>query len=680
MTTVVVARLAPYPPRSGSPLRTWLTIRVLARQGPVHVFSVGGEALDAAMPGVERWVHVDDRAYPGRAHAGLRRLEKLIHPREFPLEDDRATDELNRRLTTFIDEANPDLIVLSHWADALPAALAGRANVVLDVHNIESQLDEDLLRSRGRLTLAMRLRLWRFRRRQRRLFRSARRVWVPSTDDVRGLRRLDPGLATPFVWPNVVDVEEYADLRSGVTPPPADLAPNGRTLVYVGWYHYVPNARAAATLIDRHFPRLAAEFGDARLILVGRQPTDVMRAAAERDRRIIVTGGVPDVRPYLRVADVCAVPLTEGGGTRLKILEAFAAKIPVVSTTKGAEGLDVADGVHLIIADDDERFAAAVAAVFRDPGAARERADRAYAFVRERYSLAALERSLPDALGPVPRNERENLMSDEVPKIALSPAEETRLEDALRGVEGWLGPIEARLLYCGVRDFPPLEGPLRVVEIGSWKGRSTIAMACALEKREGEVFAIDPHDTTSVGLIDEYGAEDTFAAFTNNVRRAGVGERIRVVRATSREAAREVLTQPVHVLFVDGSHRYEDVKNDIELYFPSLARRSVVALNDPSREGVYRALRELVLNRRDLYDGFVGDNTLFFTRDADRVRRTGDRIAAARLRALLVLRYLGQRYDGIIPGWLRGLSSTVAYRLTGYARMARAGSRFSPGG
>ncbi|MDB5041812.1 MAG: glycosyltransferase [Candidatus Eremiobacteraeota bacterium] len=400
MTTVVVARHAPYPPRSGSPLRTWLMIRALRGLGPVHVFSVGGDAAAEAMPGVERWVHVGDREYPGTARGGLRRLEKLLRPREFPLEDDAATHDLNRRLTEFLERAAPDLIVLSHWADALPAALAGRANIIVDAHNIEPLLEEDLLRSRGRLTAAMRMRLWRFRRRHRHVFRSARRVWVPSEDDVRGLRRLAPGIAEPFVWPNVVDVDEYADLRSGATQPPPGLEPNGRTLVYVGWYHYAPNARAAAALIERVFPRLVAGFADARLILVGRDPTDLMLAAAERDPRIIVTGGVADVRPYLRLADACAVPLTEGGGTRLKILEAFAAQIPVISTTKGAEGLGVEDGVQLIIADDDDRFAAAAAAIFRNPIPALERASRAYAFVCERYSLGKLERLLPQALAP----------------------------------------------------------------------------------------------------------------------------------------------------------------------------------------------------------------------------------------------------------------------------------------
>jgi hypothetical protein len=200
-------------------------------------------------------------------------------------------------------------------------------------------------------------------------------------------------------------------------------------------------------------------------------------------------------------------------------------------------------------------------------------------------------------------------------------------------------------------------------------------MACALEQRNGEIVAIDPHDTASVDLVDEYGSVDTFAAFTNNLRRAGVSERVRVVRNTSIGAAPEVLTQPIHVLFVDGSHRYEDVKNDVQLYFPALAERSVVALNDPSRDGVYRALRELVLTRRDLYDGFIGENTIFFTRDVHRLRTTHDRIATVRLRGLLFLRHLGQRYDGVIPGWLRRMSSAFAYRITGYARTTRAGSR-----
>src|SRR6185436_9718271 len=105
---------------------------------------------------------------------------------------------------------------------------------------------------------------------------------------------------------------------------------------------------------------------------------------------IEVTGRVDDVRPYLREADVCAVPIRVGGGTRIKILEAMAAGVPVVSTRIGAEGIAARDGESIVLADDAASFARALVEVARDPRRASSIAGRARALVRERYGWDAV--------------------------------------------------------------------------------------------------------------------------------------------------------------------------------------------------------------------------------------------------------------------------------------------------
>ena len=103
-----------------------------------------------------------------------------------------------------------------------------------------------------------------------------------------------------------------------------------------------------------------------------------------------LSGYVEDVRPVIAGSAVCVVPLRQGGGTRLKILEAMALGVPVVSTTKGAEGLDVVDGAHLLLADEPHDFAAATVRLMRD-GALRARlAEQARARVEERYDWRAI--------------------------------------------------------------------------------------------------------------------------------------------------------------------------------------------------------------------------------------------------------------------------------------------------
>jgi glycosyltransferase involved in cell wall biosynthesis len=115
------------------------------------------------------------------------------------------------------------------------------------------------------------------------------------------------------------------------------------------------------------WPLVRREMKQARFVVVGRKPPTEILALAKSGRNIEVTGTVPDVRPFLRGADVIVVPLRIGGGTRLKIYEAMAAEVPVVSTRIGAEGLSVVDGRHLLLADSEEHMAAQVLKVLRSP-------------------------------------------------------------------------------------------------------------------------------------------------------------------------------------------------------------------------------------------------------------------------------------------------------------------------
>ena len=100
---------------------------------------------------------------------------------------------------------------------------------------------------------------------------------------------------------------------------------------------------------------------------------------------MVVVGEVPDVTPYLAVSSVCVVPVRFGSGTRLKVLEAFAHRVPVVSTALGVEGIDAVSGRHLLVSDDAEGFAAACAAILDDPDLRIRLADAAYDLWRQRY-------------------------------------------------------------------------------------------------------------------------------------------------------------------------------------------------------------------------------------------------------------------------------------------------------
>jgi glycosyltransferase involved in cell wall biosynthesis len=155
------------------------------------------------------------------------------------------------------------------------------------------------------------------------------------------------------------------------------------TLLYIGAMSWSPNVSAVQFLAQHVIPEVRSRVPDTRLRIVGRDPAPEVLALRGLPG-VEVMGSVPDVIPYLREAHVLAVPLAAGGGTRLKILEAFAAGLPVVSTPVGCEGLPVVDGEHLVTAE-RARFAEAVLHLLADPTRGKRLAAAARELVRERF-------------------------------------------------------------------------------------------------------------------------------------------------------------------------------------------------------------------------------------------------------------------------------------------------------
>jgi glycosyltransferase involved in cell wall biosynthesis len=159
--------------------------------------------------------------------------------------------------------------------------------------------------------------------------------------------------------------------------------------LYVGALGWPPNASAARFLAVEVLPLVRRRVPGARLLIVGKNPPAELLALAEGGNGVQIAGNVPDVVPYFLDADVLAVPLETGGGTRLKILEAFAAGLPVVSTPVGCEGIDATDGEHLVVAD-RPAFAERIAQLLIDPARHRGLMQQARQLARQRYDWAVV--------------------------------------------------------------------------------------------------------------------------------------------------------------------------------------------------------------------------------------------------------------------------------------------------
>ena len=158
---------------------------------------------------------------------------------------------------------------------------------------------------------------------------------------------------------------------------------------------YRPNLDAALFLADEVLPRVHETHPDARVVVVGRGGPDELQQV--RRPNVDATGEVPDVRPYLARAEVVAVPILAGSGTRFKVVEGLAMSKAMVSTAVGCEGIGVEDGRHLLIADTPEAFASAIVRLFDDAAlarslghAGREYVEREYSWTRAGERLQAL--------------------------------------------------------------------------------------------------------------------------------------------------------------------------------------------------------------------------------------------------------------------------------------------------
>lgn len=191
------------------------------------------------------------------------------------------------------------------------------------------------------------------------------------------------------VIPHGVDTLSYRERRSEAVRYGLSLDPDAPVIFFHGTLHYWPNTRAVAWLAEEILPRLMPRHPRLRALVVGMNPPTYYAHPA-----MLFTGPVDDLPRHIAAADVCVCPVQSGGGTRMKLLEYFAAGKATVSTTKGAEGIRYEAGRDIAIADDADAFADAIDALLRDPEARRRMGEQARAFAAWYDWTAIAQRTL----------------------------------------------------------------------------------------------------------------------------------------------------------------------------------------------------------------------------------------------------------------------------------------------
>jgi polysaccharide biosynthesis protein PslH len=374
MRILVLDEGFPYPLDSGKRIRTYYLTRELAREFEVSYLAYATPEHPAieVLRGLGVQCHpvapCDLRQHGPRFY--LRLGLNLLSPLPYIV-----TSHTTRRFA-----ARPSALLAGDAFDLVVCEWTPYANFlrqhrhvpsIIVAHNLEGRIwrrYESVERNPARRAYisVQRKKVERF---ERECFSWASGATAVSADEAQGIR--DLGVAYPVeVIDNGVDTEHFHVANLPAIP---------NRMVFCAAFDWRPNQDAAAHFVEDILPLIRGRIPDAHVVFVGRQPPRHLVELGNRPG-VTVTGTVPDVRPYVASASLCVVPLRIGGGSRLKILEAMAMRVPVLSTTIGAEGLEVTPGSDILIADGSRDFA--------------ERAIRALGHPHETAAIARAGREL----------------------------------------------------------------------------------------------------------------------------------------------------------------------------------------------------------------------------------------------------------------------------------------------
>ncbi len=377
-----------HPIDKGGRIRTYHMLRHLQRAHRITYVTLddgtaSADARDRASEYCHDLVTVSFRTQAKRSAGFFRELlGNLVSPLPYAIAKYRvpAFTQAIRNAARGADVVVCDFLVPSV---NVPDDLA--APVVLFQHNVEAQIwERHAEHARGALARVYMREQWRrMRNFEGRECARFDHVIAVSQEDAKLLQRRY-SLRDVSAVPTGVDTEYFA--------PSGTQARASNELVFTGSMDWLPNEDAMTWFVRDILPLIRERVPDVRLSIVGRTPSPVVRDLGELFSNVSVTGSVPDVRPYLERGAVFVIPLRIGGGTRLKVFEAMAMEIPVVSTRVGVEGLPLHEATEYLAADDAPAFADAVVRLLQDPARARAMAATAAARVRRDFGWAEVAR------------------------------------------------------------------------------------------------------------------------------------------------------------------------------------------------------------------------------------------------------------------------------------------------
>jgi glycosyltransferase involved in cell wall biosynthesis len=290
---------------------------------------------------------------------------------------DCYSPEMVKMISKQVSNNKYDVLIASEW---LMASYAYNIhNIPMIFEDVELAIFRDNIENSGSLIHKFRYKLTFFKLKAylRSILPNFSACTVVSKQEKLILQSASRNFESIEIIPNMIDLKKYSNVR---------YVPIMNTLIFTGSFTYNVNYRGMVWFMDKVYPLISEDNPDIKVTITG----DHAGLALPNEDKVILTGMVDEIYPLIASSWISIAPIFEGAGTRLKILEAMALKTPVVTTSKGAEGLDVESGKHLWIADTPQDFAEAVLTILKDEGLRNQLIGNAYEIIQQNYDSSVI--------------------------------------------------------------------------------------------------------------------------------------------------------------------------------------------------------------------------------------------------------------------------------------------------
>ena len=393
MEILFVSGWYPYPPDNGARARVYNLLRELSKKHSVRLVSfiehssqAGESQLRPLLGFCESVDTIPRREYTKNSWS----VSRSLLSSKPPYIAHRYNSELSRVAKIRVDESNPDIVIISEVQNLpLLDEVSFERPVVLEQFEVGTIWDGvDAATGYKRITRKITRNTW--ARYVSNHFDKLDGVTVPSSKEemiLRGLlSRANRGDLPVTLIPNGINERDSSQ---------SSVEKQGVTLVYQGSLRFTANLDAMEFFVSSILPLIQQYKSDVILQITGSCEGANLSKISGR-KGVELTGYLDNVEDVVSAASVCVIPLRLGSGTRIKALEAMALGTPVVSTSKGVEGIDVEDGVHVLLADDPDSFARGVLRLLSDVDLRMEIAKNARRLVFQEYTWTKIGKRLSD--------------------------------------------------------------------------------------------------------------------------------------------------------------------------------------------------------------------------------------------------------------------------------------------